>query len=268
MSGFPDIVTSKIKADQSTSKQVEEQIGIRSNFTEDVSFPPKPKSQSTNQSPTPESAPVREPAQDKGEGIEIELGEEKEKVNEKKTIDLKNPDFFDREIDKKTAEAANDKKKEKSAEARSITEEKIDDPKLTPETDDYEFVAMILVEGLDLGTSTAFRWWAMDTSDAPYEMTKKKKDKLILILGEGLRRMNKKFPLVMLGIITLAIALYTPARKSNEMRKIKKLERVAIVKTTTPSKSAESKSKTKKKTSQAPKNGSGGVTRPPGGVSK
>ena len=274
MTGFPDIVAEKIAANNSTGK--EQTATAPSTVKEPIPFPPPStnepaKSQFTKEapSPLPPLAPAPEPARASkpAPSIEIELGEKKEEVVEKKTINLADDSFFDKEIDKKTAEGSKkeDKKTQKSAEVRSITEEKISNPKLEPESDDYVFIAGILVEILDLGTSTAFRWWAMDTSDQPYEMTKSKKDKLARIVGEGLRRMNKKFPLVVLGIITLVIALYTPARKSNEMRNAKKTEKATKPKTES---SATSSKKTPPKETPPKKTGGGGVKRPPGGVSK
>ncbi len=276
--GFPDVVSQRIADQQATSQKVQEEIGIDSSFKRDVKLPTtstngETKSQFATSPPTPspEPAPVHAPAPEAKEqvSVEIELGQEKEKVTEKKTIDLKDSSFFDKEIDKQTATA--DKKEDrtegKSKENRAITEEKIDDKKLEPENDDYDFFAGILIEIVDLGTSTFFRWWAMDTSDAPYEMTKKKKDKLSHIVGEGLRRMNRKFPLVVLGLITLAIALYTPARKSNDMRNAKKAEKATEAKTETK-KTDTKKTDTKKTDTKKEKKKPSGVTRPPGGTNK
>lgn len=269
---FPDIVTSKIEADQKTKGG----IGVEAKVPE-IEFPPTPKNSDngetdqTHDTTASDSAPAPAPAQESE--IEIELGDKKEEVAGKKKMSLKGSDFFDRDIDKKTSDASakTDRPTQKSAANRAITEEPITDKKLVPDVDDYDFFAGLLVEGFDLGTSTAFRWWAMDTSDAPYEMTKKKKDKLTVIVGEGLRRMKKKYPLIAIFLFTLAIALYTPGRKAYDMRKVKKKEIAARVKTKPPPKNDEKpKGKTKAKEDTKPKGDSktkSGVRRP-GGVAK
>ena len=176
--GFPNVVTEKIAQDNPANKPPSPPEPDASTITKDIPSPPKRKDQFTK-SPSPEPAPEPAPVQAREEKVEIELGKKEEDVVEKKTINLKDADFFNNDIDKKTSEAnkKEEQPKQKSAENRAITEEPVVDKKLEPEQDDYDFVGGMLVEGLDLATSTAFRWWALDTSDRPYEMTQKKKDK-------------------------------------------------------------------------------------------
>ncbi len=265
---FPDIVSAKMAKDNPDGKAAKSATEP-STITENLPFPPAPKPPEGDQPVSPpaspaesEPAPVPAPEPASGRSVEVELGGKKEDVVEKKTIDLAGGNFFDKDIDKKTSTASQkDKHKEqKSAEARSITEEPVEDKALVPEKDDYEFVGGLMVEGLDLATSTVFRWWAMDTTDVPYEMTKKKKDKLSAIVGEGLRRMNKKFPLIVLFLITLALALYTPGRKAYDMRQVKIAEKAAEKKSTPPKGGGKPPPKGGQKKTKA--------SRPAGGVNK
>ena len=205
--------------------------------------------------------------------IEIDLGEKKDIQPESKTINFKSSDFLKDHINKKTSDAKIPEKP-KSPEVKSITTEPVEDKKLQPVNEDYEMVAGFIIDMFDLGTATLFRYYAMDTTDAPYEMTKSKKTKLALILGKMLEKMNKKFPLSILFVITLILALLTPAQKARSNRKLvlnqQRKKRAIMDKTSKTKKPETKKPETKKSETKAstsptkPKT----IKRPRGGVSK
>ncbi len=86
--------------------------------------------------------------------------------------------------------------------------------------EDFEMIAGFLIDAWDLGTVTLFRIYALDTSDAPYEMTSSKKGKLKKLLTLILIRFNKKFPLGVLFFMTLILTHITPTLKAHEHRKL------------------------------------------------
>ncbi len=85
--------------------------------------------------------------------------------------------------------------------------------------EDFEMASDFTVEALEVGTSSIFRWYAMDTSDANYEMTEKKKKKLKKLLTKILIRYSIKFPLMWLFIITLVLTHAQPFMNAKENRK-------------------------------------------------
>lgn len=98
-----------------------------------------------------------------------------------------------------------------------ITEELQPIDEMSPE--DFEMIAGFLIDAWDVGMVTLLRMYAMDTTDAPYEITASKKAKLKTLLSLILIRFNKKFPLGVLFIMTLILTSITPAMKAHAHRK-------------------------------------------------
>lgn len=101
--------------------------------------------------------------------------------------------------------------------AQMIGEEMEPVDQMSPQ--DFEMIAGFMIDAFDIGTVTLFRMYALDTSDAPYEMKVDKKNKLKKLLGLLLVRFNKKFPIGILFIFTLVLTMITPAMKAHAHRK-------------------------------------------------
>lgn len=99
--------------------------------------------------------------------------------------------------------------------------------------EDFEMASDFAIEALEVGTSSLFRLYAMDTSDANYEMTEKKKKKLKKLLTKILIRYSIKFPLGYLFVITIILTHAQPFMNAKENRKkmlvlkSKKVKRIA-----------------------------------------
>ncbi len=161
------------------------------------------------------------------ETIEINVKEKDISDTEKKTVNIKDKDFLKGFINQQPKKAPTKTKEPFKSDDPKPTIEDLrkklttDDKNLGDSLDieDFEMFADFTIEALELGTITLFRWWAIDDSDKPYEMTTKKKDKLKRLLTKILIRYAIKFPLVWLFLITLVIAHITPFRKAKLNRK-------------------------------------------------
>lgn len=226
-----------------------------------------------------------------GQTIEINVKEKDVSDTEKKTVNIKDSNVLKDFINQQPKKAPPKPKEEIKADKPKQNVEEVrkqiilDDKKAGEAFDieDFELFSEFTIEALEMGTSTLFRWWALDTTDAPYEMTVKKKDKLKRLLTKILIRYSIKFPLVWLFLVTLIITHVTPFKKAKLHRKevlkqrVKKLppNQIPQVKQT-PRKPTEvkvesvaaktdnkDKSKTKTKVVKNPstKRGAGGVSK-------
>ncbi len=159
--------------------------------------------------------------------VKIPLAKLVEEEPESRSINFKNPTFLQEHIEAPTSKTPPasapspgnpyDGKSTEQLRYQMVNEEMQPVDEMAPE--DFEMIAGFLIDMWDLGTVTLFRMYAMDTTDAPYEMTTSKKSKLKKLLTLILIRFNKKFPLGVLFFMTLALTHITPAMKAHAHRK-------------------------------------------------
>ncbi len=207
--------------------------------------------------------PIKE--EKKPEEIKVDLEDLKEPEPEKATVNIMDESFLDEHLEKKPIEDNKGTSSEKKSikETRSVSELKDVYKKEEEESidqldyEDFAMIADFCIEGLEVGTVTIFRWWAMDKSDTNYEMTESKKKKLKELLTKIFIRYAVKFPLIWLFIFTLLLAHITPFLNAKENRKKMMAERPAKSKTATTGKGKKDG-----------KGGKGKVTKPRGGQHK
>jgi len=92
--------------------------------------------------------------------------------------------------------------------------------------EDVKVFAETILDFLDIGLVTVARWYAKDVSDAPYELNKKKRDRLIKQLTYIIIKHKMKMPIELLFFVTLVMAYSSSFKKAHENRKEVKLGKV------------------------------------------
>ncbi len=165
------------------------------------------------------------------EQVEVDLNKPPEQESTQQTVNITDGSFLDDLLDEPTklgtgeaigsadSETGSLNTNKSVAELREeyIKEEEQQGEKL--DVEDFEMIADFLIEAMEVATSTGFRWWALDSSDAPYEMTVSKKNKLKKLLAKILIRYAVKFPLIWVFVFTMVLAHITPFMKAKEHRK-------------------------------------------------
>lgn len=100
---------------------------------------------------------------------------------------------------------------------KMLAEEEKEANKMTVE--DFEDVADFIIDAFDMLAVFLLRWYAMDNSDAPYQIPVDRLKKLKHRLSRLLMRMQAKFPLGFLFIIGLVLAYASSAKKAKDHRK-------------------------------------------------
>ncbi len=151
--------------------------------------------------------------------VKIPLSDHLKEEREPETISFKNSDFLKSQISKPTAEAPSGQQAD--GPANQFNPNQPNDPTTEVQIDDmeYEIGAGFLIELVDIIAISFFRWFAIDTSEADYQLPVGKKNNLKKMLTEILKRMSKKAPLMVLFIIAILATYATPALKARDHRK-------------------------------------------------
>jgi len=88
--------------------------------------------------------------------------------------------------------------------------------------DDFGDFAEVFMDILDMGISTALRFWAKDTSTTEYEVPVDKKRRLVRQLTNLFMKYQTKFSLEFMFVVTLLICYAVPVQKANKRRKLLK----------------------------------------------
>lgn len=94
-----------------------------------------------------------------------------------------------------------------------------DDQKNKMTVEDFEDVADFLLDAFDMLAIFFLRWYAIDNTDAPYQIPVDRMKKLKYRLSRLLMRMQTKFPLGFLFILGLVLAYATQFKKARDHRK-------------------------------------------------
>lgn len=86
--------------------------------------------------------------------------------------------------------------------------------------DDFADFAEVFMDIIDMGLSTALRFWSKDTSTTAYEVPSDKKRRLVRQLTNLFMKYQAKFSLEFMFIITLLICYSVPFQKAQERRKL------------------------------------------------
>ncbi len=158
----------------------------------------------------------------KEQTVDIQIDAKPEQEQESATINLKNPDFFKKYVNKKTVESTAPKEEETTT-PKEEREKIIADEKAGLEEsftkDDFEFLSDAGIDVIDILMTTLLRWIAKDNSDAPYQLPVDKSNKLKKIFTKVLIRYSVKMPLWLAFVIGLCFAYITPTRKAIAKRK-------------------------------------------------
>lgn len=117
--------------------------------------------------------------------------------------------------------------------AQMLEDEKKEESKMTVE--DFEDVADFIIDAVDMLAVFLLRWYAMDNTDAPYQVPVDKLKKLKHRLSRLLMRMQAKFPLGFLFIIGLLLTYASAAKKAKDHRKeeMERRKKIAAAKAAT-----------------------------------
>lgn len=117
-----------------------------------------------------------------------------------------------------SSSSSSSKPKETPAEIRAqmLAEEEADGNKQT--VDDYADSADMIIDLVDFAVVFFIRAISLDTTDAPYQPSKDRVDKLKKHLTRYLIRQNKSFPMGFLILMAVVGAYGTPLRKAIEHR--------------------------------------------------
>jgi len=86
--------------------------------------------------------------------------------------------------------------------------------------EDFQDFAEVAIDIIDMGISTALRFWAKDTSTAEYELPTDKKRRLTRQLANLFMKYQTKFSLEFMFVVTLLICYSVPVSKANKKRKL------------------------------------------------
>lgn len=143
----------------------------------------------------------------------------------KRTSDAPSEVIEGKNLDDKKDDISNQEKKLSLDEIRNEIKEAEKETVNTLTKDDYEMISEFIIDGIDWLFSMLLTWWAKDTTDTPYSLTVKKKEKLQAQLSRILISSITRFNFKALFFISLILAFVQPAKKAFENRKlIKKAE--------------------------------------------
>jgi hypothetical protein len=86
--------------------------------------------------------------------------------------------------------------------------------------DDFGDFAEVFMDIIDMGISTALRFWGKDTSTTAYELQADKKRRIVRQLTNLFMKYQAKFSLEFMLVITLIICYSVPFQKAQERRKL------------------------------------------------
>lgn len=221
----------KIEKDEEVDEQVAEVVETETTAEEKKDKKPQKKSKkkASVKIDTPEKE--EEPPASEPETINVDELKDKAK-HEDVTIDFMNSEQSEAFINKKTKESELDVSLGKSSEenASNFKDKTVDEVKAEIaqeeheqstkfKAQDYEEIALIIVDVFDMLMAALLRWYAKDTSDQPYSLTKRKKERVAYNLSLLLIKHQKKWSIEFMFCLTL-IAIYSgPVLAARDHRK-------------------------------------------------
>lgn len=161
------------------------------------------------------------------------LNEKADNLNNQKTVNIKEEiksndeeeeviDFYnEKEILKNTGSSAKEAKEDEDfgkenlkGKSKEEYEKELEDAikadkeSQTPEY--FQEIAEFLITLIDTGFASAMKWWAKDTSDVAYSLSKPKQNKLIGMLTRILFKYQAKFSLEFMFFLTILV-MYIPS---------------------------------------------------------
>lgn len=156
--------------------------------------------------------------------VDMPVKEEKTGPGETIRADVLGDEFLNDFIGKKTA--ASDVPSDKEATLTGNVDELSDQIRSEEAkyvanftAEDFADIAEVIIDLLETVIVSGLRWWAKDDTDAPYEISEKKRKRLVKHLTMVLVKHKIHFGVEIVFALTIIMAFATPTKKAIEHRK-------------------------------------------------
>lgn len=148
------------------------------------------------------------------------------KVDDKETkrIDFMNEDHVNSFTESQAKKSENTQVKDDlSGKTVAEVQAQMERERLAPEkamtVDEWKELAATIVLFIDIGISSAFKWWTKDTSSDEYSLSKPKQNMLSNQLAKILIKYQAKFPVELMFLVTLVICYFPAVGKARARKK-------------------------------------------------
>jgi hypothetical protein len=155
---------------------------------------------------------------------DINLEQSKEETDSAK-VNFMDDNFMESLLNKKTEQSEEQTKGAEKGDSKGSGEDaNVSSVDVTPDAnaftkDDMMDFAEVFMDILDMGISTALKFYSKDTSTAAYELSADKKRRLVRQLTNLFMKYQMKFSLEFMFIVTLLICYSVPIAKAKKTRK-------------------------------------------------